>query len=169
MPEMLAMTPYMMQIALNKTLKDCFKGKKYSGPGGARELKFFEQNLPIDTEGDEAADTPAALAPYIITELGDITSPEGDDTIEVEVTMYICAYDVGLNREGYRDVLNIQDDIIRRFRAIPRFGGACTVKGKIKGKMSDDDYHPYYFGAVQMTCTVPNATPETDPEIEGMV
>ena len=54
MAEMLAMTPYMMQIALNKELKERFAGKTYCGPGGDKELKFFEQNLPIDTERDEA-------------------------------------------------------------------------------------------------------------------
>lgn len=89
--------------------------------------------------------------------------------MEVDVTMYICAYDTGLKRQGYRDVLNIATDIMKKFRAVPRFGRACTVQGKIHGQMSKDDYHPYYFGAVQMTCTVPNADPATDPEIEDMV
>lgn len=89
--------------------------------------------------------------------------------MEVDVTLYICAYDMGLKRQGYRDVLNIVTDIMKGFRAVPRFGRACTVKGNIKGKMSEDDYHPYYFGAVKMTCTVANADPATDPEIEEMV
>lgn len=169
MAEMLAMTPYMMQIALNKELKERFAGKTYCGPGGDKELKFFEQNLPIDTERDEVVDTTAAFAPYIITEVGDMDSPEGDKPMEVDVTLYICAYDMGLERQGYRDVLNIVTDIMKGFRAVPRFGRACTVKGNIKGKMSEDDYHPYYFGAVKMTCTVANADPVTDPEIEEMV
>ena len=167
--EMLAMTPYMMQIALSQTLQKLFKGKTYCGPGGAKELNFFEQDLPIDTERDDAVDTPAAFAPYIITEIGDMDSPEGDTPMEVEVTTYICAYDTGLKRQGYRDVLNIATDIMKGFRAVPRFGRACTVQGKIHAQMSKDDYHPYYFGAVQMTCTVPNADPATDPEIEDMV
>ena len=83
--------------------------------------------------------------------------------------MYICTYDEGLQRQGYRDVLNIEYAIMRRFRARPEFGKACTVEGEIKGKMSEDDYHPYYFGAVQMKCTVPNPTPEIDPEIKEMI
>ena len=70
---------------------------------------------------------------------------------------------------GYRDVLNIEYAIMRRFRVRPTFGQACTVDGEIEGKMSEDDYHPYYFGAVQMTCTVPNPTPESDPEIKEMI
>lgn len=111
----------------------------------------------------------AGVAPYIITEIGDMDSPEGDTPMEVDVTMYICAYDTGLKRQGYRDVLNIATDIMKGFRAVPRFGRACTVQGKIHAQMSKDDYHPYYFGAVQMTCTVPNADPATDPEIEDMV
>ena len=52
--EMLAMTPYMMQIALNQTLQKIFKGKTYCGPGGEKELNFFEQDLPIDTGRDDA-------------------------------------------------------------------------------------------------------------------
>ena len=46
---------------------------------------------------------------------------------------------------------------------------ACTVEGEIKGKMSKDDYHPYYFGAVEMIVTVANPTPESDPETEAMI
>ena len=42
MAEMLAMTPYMMQIALNKELKERFAGKTYCGPGGDKELKVSE-------------------------------------------------------------------------------------------------------------------------------
>lgn len=169
MSEQLAMTPYMMQIALNQTLKEYFKGKKYCGPGGEKELNFYEQNLPIDTGSDYEVDLTAACSPYIITELGETTSPVGDKPMTVEVTMYICAYDEGLQRQGYRDVLNIEYAIMRRFRARPTFGQACTVQGEIKGKMSEDDYHPYYFGAVQMKCTVPNPTPEIDPEIKEMI
>ncbi len=41
MSEQLAMTPYMMQIALNKTLKEYFKGKKYCGPGGEKRAEFL--------------------------------------------------------------------------------------------------------------------------------
>ena len=41
MREQLGMTPYMMQIALNQTLKQYFKGKKYAGPGGTKELNFY--------------------------------------------------------------------------------------------------------------------------------
>lgn len=169
MSEQFAVTPYMMQIALNQTLKEYFKGKKYCGPGGEKELKFYEQNLPIDEGSDYEVDLPAACSPYIITELGNIRSPVGDKPMEVDVTLYICAYDTGRKRQGYRDVLNIEYAIIKKFRVRPLFGGGCTVQGEIKGKMSEDDYHPYYFGAVQMTCTVPNPTPASDPEIEEMI
>ena len=169
MSEQLAMTPYMMQIALNKTLKEYFKGKKYCGPGGEKELNFYEQNLPIDNGSDYEVDLPAACSPYIITELGDTISTVGDKPMTVKVTMYICAYDEGRNRQGYRDVLNIEYAIMRRFRVRPTFGQACTVDGEIKGKMSEDDYHPDSVGAVQMTCTVPNPTPESDPEIKEMI
>lgn len=75
MREQLGMTPYMMQIALNQTLKQYFKGKKYAGPGGTKELNFYEQDLPISEDTDDDVDFPAACSPYIITELGDIKSP----------------------------------------------------------------------------------------------
>ena len=169
MSEQLGMTPYMMQVALNQTLKEYFKGKKYCGLGGARGLKFYEQDLPIDEGSDYEVDLPAACSPYIITEIGDSESPVGDEPMEVDVTMYIGAYDTGLKRQGYRDVLNIEYAIMRRFRTNPTFGQACTVTGKIKGKISKDDYHPYYFGAVEMKCTVPNPTPASNPEIEAMI
>ena len=169
MREQLGMTPYMMQIALNQTLKQYFKGKKYAGPGGTKELNFYEQDLPISEDTDDDVDFPAACSPYIITELGDIKSPVGNEPMTVNVTLYIGAYDKGHQRQGYRDVLNIEYAIMRRFRVCPRFGRACTVEGEIKGKMSKDDYHPYYFGAVEMIVTVANPTPEGDPETEAMI
>lgn len=99
MREQLGMTPYMMQIALNQTLKQYFKGKKYAGPGGTKELNFYEQDLPISEDTDDDVDSPAACSPYIITELGDIKSPVGNEPMTVNVTLYIGAYDKGHQRQ----------------------------------------------------------------------
>jgi hypothetical protein len=165
--ELMATTPYMMQIAMNEELKQLFDGKKFCGQEGLKALRFFEQELPIDVEGDAEADVDMAYAPYVVTKISAFDSPVGDKPLGVELALIICAFDLSNARQGYRDVLNIATDIVQHFRAMPTFGKCCTVDGEINVAMSDDDIHPYYFASVRMDCTTHNMT--MDQTLEDMV
>jgi len=149
-----------MQQALCDELGELFHNKKFSGQEGRKALRIFKQNLPIDTGYDDDVDTDAAAAPYIVVLLSGGEVPDKSSPQTVEVMLTICCYDDGLEREGYQDVQNIKEDIIQHFCEKPWFGGAFTVQFPMSWAMQMDDTHPYYFGAVLMTCTAPTKTSE---------
>ena len=92
------------------------------------------------------------------------TVKNDDGPQEVEFSLIICAYDEGLERDGYQDVANIKEDIIQRLCTRPYFGGCFTVLKPIAWAMQNDDTHPYYFGACNLVCTAPAMTQDTELE-----
>jgi hypothetical protein len=160
-------TPQLCQDAMVEMLEELFAGKKYNGQEGRKELKIFKQDLPVPEDDDTDADTDAAAAPYIVVRMtgGQIENDDGPQ--KVEFSLIVCAYDEGVAREGYQDVANIKEDIIQRLCTRPYFGGCFTALKPFVWAMQNDDTHPYYFGACNVTCTAPAMTQDT--ELEGLV
>lgn len=157
-------TPQLCQDALIEVLKELFKGKKYNGQQGRKPLKIYKQDLPITDNNDSDVDTDAAAAPYAVVRMTGGQIEDDNSPQKVEFSLVICAYDLGNAREGYQDVTNIKEDIIQRFCTRPYFGGAFTVLKPIVWAMQQDDTHPYYFGACNLTCTAPAMTQDTELE-----
>ena len=61
-------------------------------------------------------------------------------------------------------LLYVKEDMIQRFCTKPYFGGVFTVLKPIVWAMQQDDTHPYYFGACNLTCTAPAMTQDTELE-----
>lgn len=121
-------TPQLCQDALVEMLEELFKGKKFIGQEGRKELKVFKQNLPIPRrQKDRKADTDEAAAPYIVVEMIEGAILDNDSPQVVDFSIVICAYDKGLEREGFQDVTNIKEDIIQRICSRPYFGGVFTI------------------------------------------
>lgn len=154
-------TPQLCQDALIEMLAELFAGKKYNGQEGRKSLTIYKQDLPIPEDNDADVDTDAASAPYIVVRMtgGEIETDDSPQT--VEFSLIVCAYDTGIEREGYRDVANIKEDIIQRVCSAPYFGGAFTILKPIVWAMQQDDTHPYYFGACTLSCTAPAMTQDT--------
>lgn len=155
-------TPQLCHDALIEMLTELFQGKKYNGQTGRKALKIFKQDLPVPEDNDVDADTDEANAPYIVARMAGGAIKDDDVPQTVEFSLVICCYDTGHAREGYRDVANIKEDIIQRLCTRPYFGGAFTVLKPIAWAMQQDDTAPYYFGAVNFTCTAPALTQDTE-------
>lgn len=151
-------TPQLCQDALIEMLKELFDGKLFCGQEGRKPLKVYKQDLPIPQNNDADVDTDAAEAPYIVVQMTDGQIKDDDSPQTVGFSLIICAYDTGLNREGWQDVTNIKEDIIQRVCKEPYFGGAFTILKPITWALQEDDTHPYYFGACTLTCTAPAMT-----------
>lgn len=160
-------TTQLCQDALIEMLQDLFRGKKYNGQEGRKELRFYKQDLPIPEENDVDADTDAALAPYIVVQMTGGEIRDDDSPQVVEFSLVICAYDEGKKREGYQDVANIKEDIVQKACRAPYFGGAYTIQKPIVWAMQQDDTNPYYYGAITLNCTAPAMTQDT--ELEGLI
>lgn len=154
-------TPQLCQDALIEMLEELFKGKKYNGQQGKEELTVYKQDLPIPENNDDDVDVDSASAPYIVVQMTNGSIPGEDTTQNVYFSIIICAYDTGTKREGWKDVANIKEDIIQRVCSMPYFGGVFTVLKPIAWALQEDDTHPYYYGAVQLTCTAPAMSQDT--------
>ena len=95
-------TPELCQDAMIEMLKELFKGKFFSGQTGRKELKVYEQDLPIPQENDSDTDTDAAAAPYIVVRLSDGRCERGQRPAGNEPQLDHCAYDTGLTRQAGR-------------------------------------------------------------------
>lgn len=157
-------TPQLCQDALVEMLEELFQGKKYTGQEGRKPLKVYKQDLPVPESNDEDVDTDAAAAPYIVARMSGGTVKNDDGPQEVEFSLIICAYDEGLEQDGYQDVANIKEDIVQRLCTRPYFGGCFTVLKPIAWAMQNDDTNPYYFGACNLVCTAPAMTQDTELE-----
>ena len=158
-------TPQLCQDALIEMLEELFDGKKFTGQEGRKKLTFFKQNLPIPKrQKDRRADTDEAAAPYIVVEMNEGVIPDDDGPQLVEFSIVICAYDKGVDRDGYQDVTNIKEDIIQRVCSRPYFGGIFTIIKPITWALQQDNTPPYYFGAVTLVCTAPAMTQDTEME-----
>lgn len=152
-------TPQLCQDALVEMLEELFQGKKYTGQEGRKPLKVYKQDLPVPESNDEDVDTDAAAAPYIVARMSGGTVKNDDGPQEVEFSLIICAYDEGLERDGYQDVANIKEDIVPEavheavFRRVLH-----RAEMPIAWAMQNDDTHPYYFGACNLVCTAPAMT-----------
>lgn len=154
-------TPQLCQDAMIEMLKELFDGKLYNGQVGRKPLKFFKQDLPIPTGFDDDVDTDKASAPYILVQMtgGEIADDNSPQTVDFSIV--ICAYDEGIEREGYQDVANIKEDIIQRICSAPYFGGSFTILKPIAWALQADKSDPYYYGACVLTCTAPAMTQDS--------
>jgi hypothetical protein len=154
-------TAQLCQDAMIEMLSELFKGKKYNGQTGRKPLKVYKQDLPIPETGDDDVDTDAAAAPYIVVRMIGGEIPDDDSPQGVQFSITMCAYDSGVQREGYQDVANMKEDIVQRVCTRPYFGGAFTIEKPITWALQTEDSHPYYYGAVFLNCTAPAMTQDT--------
>lgn len=154
-------TPRLCHDALIELLNELFRGKLYNGQEGRKTLQVYKQDLPIPEDNDVDADIDRACAPYIVVRMSNGQIKDDDAPQTVEFSLIICAYDTGGKREGFEDVENIKEDIIQRLCTRPYFGGAFTVTKPMAWALQQDDTHPYYFGAVNLTCTAPAMSQDT--------
>ena len=171
MNELYGMTAEFAADALADDLKDLLAGQLFqSSAGEMRPVRVHVNDLPVPTGNDEdrSQDAPE---PYIIVRIGEGTIPEGDAAQEVQIVLVVALYDDRPDRQGYRDLLHIIQEIAARYCKNPVIrirpgsagarGGPYTVKKPIQWAIwNDTKAHPYYLGAVEFQLEIPTICPE---------
>ena len=122
--------------------------------------------LPIIEGLDETEDrTEEIPEPYIIVRTNEGNIPDANSAQEIDLILVVCTYDRNPNRQGYRDVLHIIQEIYGRYAKNPLVrikadsggarGGPWSVKYPIKWVTQQEDTHPYYFGAMSLKFEAP--------------
>lgn len=171
MNELYGMTAEFAADALAADLEELFAGQLFqSSAGEKRPMQVHVNDLPVRTGNDEdrSQDAPE---PYIIVRIGEGTIPEGDAAQEVQIVLVVALYDDRPDRQGYRDLLHIIQEIAARYCKNPVIrirpgsagarGGPYTVKKPIQWAIwNDTKAHPYYLGAVEFQLEIPTICPE---------
>ena len=170
MNELYGMTAEFAADALADDLKNLLAGQLFrSSAGEMRAIRVHLNDLPVPTGNDEdrSQDAPE---PYIIVQIGEGTIPEGDAAQEVQIVLVIALYDDRPDRQGYRDVLHIIQEITARYCKNPVVrirpgsagarGGPYTVKKPIGWSVQNQPTTPYYYGIVEFSLEIPNICPE---------
>lgn len=170
MNELYGMTAEFAADALAADLEDLFAGQLYrSSAGEKRAIRVHVNDLPVPTGNDEDR-SQDAQEPYIIARITEGTIPEEDAAQEVQIILVICLYDDWPDRQGYRDLLHIIQEITARYCKNPVIrlrpgsagarGGPYTVKKPIGWSVQNQPTTPYYYGIVEFSLEIPNICPE---------
>ena len=78
-------------------------------------------------------------------------SESSESTHDVSTKLIIGIYDDGMDAAGYKDILNIIEDIRCRFRRNPILKGRYMAKDKMEWALPDDDRDTFpFFGALYL-------------------
>lgn len=162
------MVALQLQDALAEEIKNLTSHMRLKNPRGEDvPLNVFKQNLPIvlrenkeilpgDEELDEDYQNQEEEAgkhfPYCIVKLDSGGSEDAESAHIIKTVLVVGLYDDSLEANGYRNILNIFEDIRQRFRKNPILNGQYQAEEKISWALPDDDMetNPYCFGAMYM-------------------
>lgn len=139
---------------LKKELIKLFDGKMYKVPTEEvtdppvitkKAVNIFTQYIPASSYESKDEEFP-----YILLRSVDGNSPIGSSETDpdTKVMIMIGIWDDDLNYQGYRDVLSIINKITTQFAQNLRVEG-FEIKDSMKWAVNDDDYFPFFFGAIE--------------------
>lgn len=156
-----AQTGQDLQDALVVWLQTVLAGKEYKGADGTRQqIEIYKNDLPIPTANDDDDGPETTAVPYGIVRLNDGRVETWEGPQMETVVLIFCVWDDDPNRTGYRDILSIKEKVLTAMRKQPHIGAAFEVVPPIEWAASDEDTHPFYFGAMSLNAKCPVAHKE---------
>lgn len=153
------MVPKAAHDAMITELQELFKGKMFTSKDGEKEPTVFGQLYPIQTANDNGRKSDlskaALLSPSLLVAIsGGEVSAIGRRQI-VDFQIVACAYDAGLEREGFTDVYTMLQEIMHYFEEDPVFGSYFEVQYPMTWGIQQETSAPYYFGAISLPVAMP--------------
>ncbi len=112
-----------------------------------------EDEIMNNPEDDENLDEELeAMFPYCLVKLDSGKSESSDDIHNVKTKIIFGIYDDRLDASGYKDILNMMEDIRYRFRVNPSLKRKYVVQDNIEWALPDDDgdTFPFFFGVLYL-------------------
>lgn len=165
-------TNFFLQEEMAEELRKLFSKDRFPDRNGKlTALSVYEQFLPI-TDAGQGEDSQEDLengflregqgdipVPYIqvILPTGRINTVNKPGT--TNLLLYLCVYDDGKERKGYQYLINMIHRICERFQENICLGN-YQCREEIVWELSDEDDHPFYFGAISMEFNTPTIKKE---------
>lgn len=154
------MTPLRLQYALKMKLEGIVKTKKLSSPEGTeKHIQVFEQHLPRKVKS-QTRNPESTFYPCIIVYL------EEGSSERVKVLFIIGTHDVSDENQGYKDAMNIAEQISQELTREPLINQKYELAESPKWFYSDQDNYPYYFTWIETYWEIPRALRD---DVEGMI
>jgi hypothetical protein len=163
------MIALMLQDALVERIRDLLAGQTLPSKGGLRtEVKVFPQFLPLpgvpepgETEGTLVFSESLAYGegdlernfPCVIVKLDDGTDREEGDPkgTRIGVRILVGVYDETPDCQGFRDALNIVEQIRQCLLSERYLGGKYRLEMPLEWHLFDEQPWPCFFAVVEST------------------
>lgn len=160
-----AVTPLFFQQALVDEVKEITKDMLFKAPKNEKliPLEVFPQSLPIPifkNDGQESDDSspfdyessqiddPIFKCPWCTVKLENGSIPGINEQQTLEVAICFGVFNDDTSNQGHQEILNLFQQIYRRFSVDPLLDKQYTCTGKFEWALQDEDTHPYFFGAI---------------------
>lgn len=148
------MTILKLQQELIEEINKIFDGMTFNTLSGERKaLNVFEQELPEIETDDE--DEENVTVPYCIVKVESGNFKQSEES-NCNVVFVFGFFDNDKSHSGYKDVLIAFEKVRQRFQKQPCINCFECDSNSFQFVMTDDDYYPYFFGAIQMSFKIPN-------------
>lgn len=146
------MTPAMLINDLANDLQALFTGKTFklaNGESGA--LNIYQQHIPIAAFGGDED----ACYPYLMIKLEQHSQLDATGPTECQVTVFAGIFDDNEDLQGYKDLMNIMEDIRQHFLGQGVIAGKYRLTYPLAVVYSEDDYYPYFVAALECHWLLP--------------
>jgi hypothetical protein len=153
------MTPLMLQDFLVAEMKRLFDG--YLLKNSKDELvplNIYPQHVPLKKVPQKEE------FPYLRVFLLDGNDPGTEDSNHCKIFFAPGIFDMGEEKQGYRDVLTIIWRIYEHLKRHVVFDNRYEVQPAMEWRLDPEDRYPYYFGELETAWTVGEISP---PDIIG--
>lgn len=144
-----------LQHAIKAKLEDIFKNFS-TGHEGDRQLKVYEQDLPVGNTDDDA------VFPYIIVKLLEGGKDDEAEPHVVRVILVVGICDDSSDRQGYHDLLNIMRKIEMELFRNRILEGKYEIVFPFKWVLQDEDMWPFFYGAMETNWNIAFIDREAD-------
>lgn len=152
------MIPSLLQDFLVKELKNLFVGFKLkNAKDDNSDINIYPQYLPAK-KGQKDTDH----FPFVTVKVIEGEDPNETDANTCRIMLMVGVYDMDENYQGYKDVLNMLQRMYTHLMSDRIFDDRYAVEYPIKFTLTDEDYQPYFFGALDTTWTIGKITIRSD-------
>jgi hypothetical protein len=152
------MIPSLLQDFLVEELKHLFVGFKLKNAKNQdSDLNIYPQYLPAKKSQKDIDHFP-----FITVKIMEGEDPSETDANTCRIMLMVGIYDINEDYQGYKDVLNILQNMHQHLTSNKVFDGRYEVEYPLKFTLTDEDYQPYFFGALDTTWTIGKVTIKND-------
>jgi hypothetical protein len=152
------MIPSFLQDFLVKELKNLFESLNLKNAKGEdSSLNIYPQYLPAK-KGQKDSDH----FPFITVKIVDGEDPNETDANTCRIMLMVGVYDPSEDYQGYKDVLNLLQKMYQHLMNNKIFDKKYEVEYPIKFTLTDEDFQPYFFGALDTSWNIGKVTIKND-------